>query len=323
MPYPVSNISVALCTYNGSQFLHEQLASIAAQTLHPAELVLFDDCSTDDTLAVAQRFAETAAFPVRIHANPRNLGVRDNFAECIAQCTGTIIALSDQDDVWLPHKLERLSRALGEHPDAAFVFSNAHLVDPNLKPIPYSLWEAIRLQPNELARFQDRQGFDVLLKRQVVTGATMAFRASYRDVLLPIPTGWLHDGWIALILSAISWGVPVEEALISYRQHARQQVGERRRSIYQQYQIARTKGPADFERVAGAIKAATERLENGAPHAKKAIEALRAKSLHAERRLRIHESGGLRLPLIAGEWWSGNYKKFSPGWKAVAQDLFL
>src|SRR5262249_43905388 len=146
-------ISVALCTWNGSAFLQKQLESITAQSLPPHEVVIFDDCSSDDTVVLATQFAERAPFPVHVHVNPRNLGTRDNFAASIAACTGEIVALSDQDDVWLPHKLERLASALADNPDAAFAFSDALMVDGNLQPIPYTLWEATRFSHAELRQF--------------------------------------------------------------------------------------------------------------------------------------------------------------------------
>jgi glycosyltransferase involved in cell wall biosynthesis len=317
-----SAISVALCTWNGSEFLQDQLQSIAAQSLPPHELVIFDDCSSDDTVALARQFAESAPFPVRVHVNPHNLGTRENFSACMAACTGEIIALCDQDDVWLPYKLERLSSALTENPDAAFAFSDALMVDRQLQPIPYTLWEATRFSPAELRQFRNRQGFEVLLRRDVVTGATLAFRASYRDLLLPIPPGWVHDAWIALILSGIAWGVPVTEPLIRYRQHDRQQIGERRRNLYQQLQVARRLTTDDYRRVTDANRAALERLQTGIGTGP-AAQSLRQKVQHLDRRAHIHGSGGWRWPLVLREWWRGNYARYSRGWKALAQDLFL
>ena len=122
-------ISVALCTYNGAPYLGEQLQSIAAQTRRPDEVVIFDDGSSDDTVARRAAVRRDGSFPVRVQVNPQNLGCRENFAACITACTGETIALSDQDDVWLPHKLERLTKALKEQPGAAFAFSDASLVD--------------------------------------------------------------------------------------------------------------------------------------------------------------------------------------------------
>jgi glycosyltransferase involved in cell wall biosynthesis len=316
-------ISVALCTYNGAQFLREQLASIAAQNLPPDDVVICDDASRDDSVAVARRFADLAPFPVTIRRNPRNLGSRDNFSQCIAACTGQIIVLSDQDDIWLPHKLERLASALAQASDASFAFSDALMIDEHEQPLPFSLWETLRLTSAERRLFASRRGFEALLRRQIVTGATLAFRADYRDILLPIPEGWVHDAWIALVLSAVAWGIPVNEPLIRYRQHDGQQIGEPRRSIYQQYLRVRGKPTADFQRAAHAIRAARDRLRERAPRAEQAIHALDRKLLHAERRVRIHSHRALRGPLVLRELMSGSYAKYSLGWKALAQDLFL
>jgi glycosyltransferase involved in cell wall biosynthesis len=102
--YP--SVSVALCTYNGARFLDEQLASLAAQTWRPLELVVCDDRSTDSTLAILAKFASTASFPVRIVQNGAWLGYKSNFKKAACLCQGELITFCDQDDIWLPTKLE-------------------------------------------------------------------------------------------------------------------------------------------------------------------------------------------------------------------------
>ena len=318
-----TTISVALCTYNGARFLGEQLASIAAQTVRPDELVICDDASTDDSVAIARRFAESAPFAVKVVEGAVNVGSHSNFARCIAGCTGELIALSDQDDVWLPHKIERLAGVLVDEPDAAFAFSDALRIDERGELLADCLWEALRVTPVEQRLFETRRGFEALLRRQIVTGAMLAFRASYRGLLLPIPEGWVHDAWIALLLSAVAWGVPLSEPLIKYRQHSQQQIGEARRSVFQEYLRVRGRTSDDFQRAARAVRAARDRLRERAPNATAAIEALERKLAHAERRVRIHRHGALRGPLVLRELFTGNYARYSPGWKAVAQDLFL
>src|SRR5437899_4187103 len=142
-------ISVALCTYNGDRFLAEQLSSILNQERLPDELVLCDDRSMDATLAMARRFAEAAPFPMRIEANASNLGSTRNFAQAIELCRGDIVVLADQDDVWFPHKLAVLERALLDDPGAGFAFSDAEMVDEHLQPIGYKLWDALRFSQPE------------------------------------------------------------------------------------------------------------------------------------------------------------------------------
>src|SRR5580658_10032044 len=99
-------ISVAMCTFNGAAFLPEQLRSIASQTLRPAEIVIFDDGSMDRTVEILEQFSHGArGFDVRVVVNPVRVGPAANFGQAIGACRGDVIALSDQDDVWLPDKL--------------------------------------------------------------------------------------------------------------------------------------------------------------------------------------------------------------------------
>ena len=125
------NISIAMATYNGAKFLREQLDSIAAQTLPPYELVICDDGSTDSTLAIAREFAKEVNFPVRIYLNEHNLGFADNFLKAASLCEGDWIAFSDQDDVWLPHKLATVSRRFND--GVLLVLHSSDLVDASLK----------------------------------------------------------------------------------------------------------------------------------------------------------------------------------------------
>src|ERR1700721_1466926 len=94
------SVSIAMTTYNGEAHLQEQLDSLAEQRLLPAELVIGDDGSTDDTLNILERFAGAAPFPVRIHKNPKRLGYRANFLNVARRCTSQLISFCDQDDVW-------------------------------------------------------------------------------------------------------------------------------------------------------------------------------------------------------------------------------
>ena len=102
-----NKISVALCTYNGERFLRQQLESIQQQSRLPDELVVCDDRSRDQTVAIVREFATSVSFPVVIVQNPETLGSSRNFEKAIRLCTGDLIALSDQDDIWYPNRLQR------------------------------------------------------------------------------------------------------------------------------------------------------------------------------------------------------------------------
>lgn len=223
-------LSVAICTYNGARYLQEQLASISAQTRPPDELVVCDDCSGDETRAVLEAFRVEASFPVRLHFNEQNLGSAKNFEKAISLCEGEIIATCDQDDVWLPEKLRRTEKAFIAAPDAGLVFSDLEIVDENLRPKGYSAWQCwwVELDQNEKRLISGGRAFDVLTTRNVVTGAAMAFRSEFKELVLPIPQfseDVIHDYWIALTISAVAGVIAIDEPLVKYRTHASQQEG--------------------------------------------------------------------------------------------------
>lgn len=105
-------ISVVMCTYNGAAYLREQLDSILAQTLQPDEIIVQDDCSTDGTAEILAAYAERHP-QLRFFVNERQMGVNRNFFSAMARAAGDFIAISDQDDVWLPEKLERQAATIG------------------------------------------------------------------------------------------------------------------------------------------------------------------------------------------------------------------
>src|SRR5690606_33629827 len=100
-------ISIALCTYNGEKFLAEQLDSIVNQTYKNIEIIAVDDCSTDRTLTILQKYASKDV-RVKVYSNKTNKGYSKNFEYAISLCTGDYIAVSDQDDIWVSDKLELL-----------------------------------------------------------------------------------------------------------------------------------------------------------------------------------------------------------------------
>ena len=327
-PQPESpvRISVALCTYNGVANLRSQLASIAEQTRPPDELIICDDGSTDETMRIVEDFAGEAPFSVRPIANETNLGVTKNFEKAIGLCTGDVIALSDQDDVWMPQKLARIESAFEESPGAGLVFSDAECVDSDLQPLGYRLWPSVYIGPRQRRRVRAGGAFDLLLTHNIITGATAAFRSRYREMLLPIHGGWVHDGWIALLIAAVADVIAIDEPLVKYRQHAAQQIGAREPTLAGQFRHARTMGLEYFTREHGNFAAALDRLRARTEFTPRpgAIEKLAAKERHYRARMRMRQVGRLRrLPLIARELVTGRYFRYSINAKAIPQDLFL
>jgi glycosyltransferase involved in cell wall biosynthesis len=221
-----NRISVALCTYNGERFLPQQLASIAKQTRPPDELVVCDDRSTDRTVALLREFAASSPYPVRIFENEHNLGYAANFERAIRLCEGDLIALSDQDDIWYPIRLERSEKEFAAHPQAGLVFSDADVINDSNELAGPTLWQRLGFAGKRAQDLLDGH-YVVLAKHRFVTGATVMFRAALRDRLLPIGDGWIHDEWIALIAAAFSDLRPIDQPLIRYRIHDSQEVGLR------------------------------------------------------------------------------------------------
>ena len=224
-------VSVVLCTFDGERFLSRQLSSIATQSRLPDEVIVIDDHSTDATVKIVEAFAGTVPFPVEISVNDHRVGVTKNFERAITRCDGDIIVLCDQDDVWLPHRVEVVEERMVAEPEAGFAFSDAFLINEAGRRSRNQLWEVLGFSPQQQARLH-RDPFGQLMGRSIVSGCTLAFRGLHRDLLLPFPTEHsrlrmrvLHDRWISLVLGTTFGAVVIDEPLIEYRLHARQLVG--------------------------------------------------------------------------------------------------
>ena len=222
-------ISIALCTYNGEKYLQEQLGSIEQQTMVPDELVVCDDRSSDSTMEILGSFKERVSFPVHIHQNETNLGALKNFEKAINLCQGKWISLCDQDDSWLPNKLEILSRKM-EQMEAAvgestpiLIHTDAIVGDESLNKIANSLWEFQGTYP------QKGHSLSRLLSQNVVTGCTALFNRALWSRAFPIPEkAVIHDWWLALVASAFGKMGHVPESTIIYRQSGRNVIGAKK-----------------------------------------------------------------------------------------------
>jgi glycosyltransferase involved in cell wall biosynthesis len=235
---PAPSISVALCTRNGARFLEAQLRSIVAQSVLPGEIILSDDASDDETVRIARdlmdEFAEThpdCALSMVILENRPPLGVTANFERAISAARGDVIVLCDQDDVWHPDRLAEGLASLGDSDDVSLAFSDARLIDTNGDPLGLRLFETLEIDEDELVAIRGDDPFAVLIKRNIVTGATVVFRRRLLEMALPFPSSWVHDEWLATIAAATGrLGVSVS-ALIDYRQHASNEIGVRRATL--------------------------------------------------------------------------------------------
>ncbi len=316
-------ISVAMCSYNSTAWLDEQLASILRQSRLPDELVVCDDGSKDDTVARLKAFAQIAPFPVRIFINETNLGFTRNFEKAISLCEGDVIVLCDHDDIWEDFRLKRTEDVFLLRPAVGLVFGDARLIDQRSAPTGTRLWDASKFSRLQRAWFRQGKATEALLNHNVVTGATMAFRAELRPMVFPIPDPWVHDGWIALIVSFFAEVEAIEEPLIRYRQHPRQQVGLPRGFLHrvaeggEQRSILETQ-IRQFEAVYARLSEHAQTVRQ-----KRSLRKLRRKIEHFTRRAQRPENRLLRLPMVVRELASLRYTFYSRGWKSAIWDLMV
>ncbi len=217
-------ISIAMCTYNGEMHLQEQLDSFLNQTRLPNEIIVCDDGSKDATVSILEEFSRRAPFEVKIYRNDRNLGYVKNFEKAISLCSGHVIALSDQDDVWSPQKLSVIEKTFSQDESIAYAVSDAEMVGENLEPLGYSQWDRYSFTLRCQQDFSRGGGLRQLVSGLWFQGACLAFRADLRALCLPIPAHWAHDNWIPLVLTAIPHlkGSLITAPLVKYRQHRNQ-----------------------------------------------------------------------------------------------------
>jgi glycosyltransferase involved in cell wall biosynthesis len=317
------NFSIALCTYNGAEYLDAQLKSYSEQTLLPEELVVCDDGSADNTVSILEAFAAQAPFPVRVFINESTLGSTKNFEKAIGLCRGKIIALSDQDDVWLPRKLAALAEVFAQSSDVGLVFSDAEVVDDQLHPLGTRLWRHVKFTPAKQKDFRRGRAVNVLLDVNVVTGAPMAFRSQLRPLLLPIPNdiGIIHDGWIALMTSMVAKIHFVPEPLIYYRQHPAQQMGVRPGAKRPRV-LPRSHYESHIRQLTKIIERLTEYDQHSAIPGLKAMRArMEAHIKHIQRRLSLPAPKIARVPQISYELLTLHYHRYSNGVRSAVRDL--
>ena len=326
----IPKVSIVMCTYNGEDYLVEQLHSIAEQTHAPDELIICDDGSVDNTIQIEEQFSKEASFPVRLYHNKQRLGPTRNFEKAISLSNGELIFLSDQDDIWMPQKIDNISQVFMNNMDAGYVFSNALIVDKMARPMGYTMWESIGFIKHQRKQYKQGNQLAVLLKHNVVTGATMAFRAKLKNTILPIPDQWLHDEWIALLASSMAIpGIFIEMPLIHYRQHSSQFVGGRKHSFIEQVTEASTTRGHSLETQLRQQEIrynnALERLILIGQQEESTLHFLKAKIEHLQVRHSIQKQvhHASRFIDVFKELLTFRYHRFSNGWKTVLRDLLL
>lgn len=179
-------VSIALCTYNGGEFIGQQLDSILNQTHRNLEIIIADDCSTDDTFKIVKRYANKDS-RVQCYKNEVNIGFNKNFEYAIKLTTGDYIAICNQDDIWLPQKIERLLNEIG---NKWLIFSNLSYIDDQGKVIEGGT--SIIFDPAAY-------NYKSILLANFVTGHTVLFKREFVSYFSPVPLDGFFDWWFGFV----------------------------------------------------------------------------------------------------------------------------
>lgn len=208
-----TSVAVVVATYNGAAYLLAQLESIAQQTHTPVQIIIVDDASSDDTVRIAHAFA--AQHPeVMVVQNETRLGYIKNFEKGMLLATANYVALSDQDDIWVAHKLEKLLANIGgqmlAYSDSELIDANGHLLHQKMSSIK-----------NQLA-------YHTPIMYAIgawAPGHAMLFKKELIDKAVPFPALVTHDFWLGFVATCYSKVVYVNEPLVHYRQHTQNAIG--------------------------------------------------------------------------------------------------
>lgn len=314
-------VGVALCSYNGQDYIAQQIDSILQQTRQVDLIVVSDDGSTDHTLACIEAALSQGQVPWRLLRDGR-LGITKNFARAVAACEADVIFLCDQDDVWLPTKVERMMRVFEHDAAALLAFSDAQLVGADLEVLGRRQFQMVRMTSQMQVSLQGPAAFPTLLRRNVVTGATVAFRRQLLDDALPFVDGWLHDEWLAIMASLRQGLRCVPEPLVLYRQHGRNQCGMRPEGLFKQlHQASLQKSRTTGQKRLTALQARLEeRIACDSVAPCQPQEQLQAAQDFARWQTQLPNSKWLRAAAIAAKWASGAYRRHADGLRSALKD---
>jgi glycosyltransferase involved in cell wall biosynthesis len=313
--------SICLCTYNGGLFLKELLDSLAAQTLRPAELLVGDDGSSDNTLQILRDFAADAPFPMEILTNERRLGPASNLERLLVRATGDVLFPCDQDDIWAPKKIEVLTQALDESPRQGAAICNSSFIDDAGRPLPGSLFERVHLNESTRQLVVSGSGSAMvrIARSNVVANHALVVRRNALDLLLPFGPRSYADWWIAIVLSATTGITIVDDCLVAYRLHDSNTIG-----MLDRLSSAKRVSPeAAVGFRADMLHDAIARVSELRPGALTSADRVVLEELTAHLRIRglLPARRARRVIPVLREAIGGRYNRFSEGWRSAVIDV--
>lgn|ERR1700730_41083 len=227
----MTSVSVAMATFNGARYIRQQLASLAAQSHLPLELVVTDDGSTDGTLNLVDEFATHAPFPVFVHRNKTRLGHRANFLQAAIFCTSDLVAFCDQDDVWDRRKVEVLV-PLFNNPDVLLAYHDAIATTSDGRLIgSLEHWAPPQLinPPMSIGPWAVAHGFTQIFRRSLPLLPDL-WATSFD--FFEMGQRMTHDQWFFFFSSVLGSIAYVNQPLVYYRQHGSNAKGWRARETF-------------------------------------------------------------------------------------------
>lgn len=198
-------ISVCIATYNGEKYIKEQLFSILEQLGKDDEIIISDDCSTDNTIGIIEKLSDSR---IKLFFN-KEKGYTSNFENALKQVNGDIVFISDQDDIWNPNKVRV---CLEELKSVDLVVSDCQLINSTNEIISDSYFEL---------RSVKKSSWGNLIKFSYL-GCCLAFRSEILKKALPFPSNrqfCTHDNWLFLVGSFLFKHKVLDDKLIYYRRH--------------------------------------------------------------------------------------------------------
>lgn len=221
-------IDILLATYNGEKYLEEQLDSILSQTYSNIQLIISDDCSTDNTRQILKKYEEQDK-RIKIYYQEKNLGCVKNFEFLLKHVQNENFMLSDQDDKWLPEKVEKAYETMQKE-KADLVFGDLEVVNENLETI-YPSFNSYMSLNKKIEKYINSYKLNYLYN--CITGCTVMTKKKWIQKVLPLPADskhLVHDHWIGLMVALEGKLAYMPETYIKYRQHGNNQIGTEKKS---------------------------------------------------------------------------------------------
>lgn len=203
----MSLVSIALCTYNGEKYINEQLKSLINQDYPNLEIIVVDDCSTDNTVNIIKEYQKEHS-TINLYVNDHNLGFNSNFKKALGYCKGDFIAFSDQDDSWELNKISKMTNSIGNN---LLLYHNSSYIDEN--------GVASGLSNKSHHRFVSGQCALNFLYYNCVSGHACMISKELLEITPPFPQGFYYDWWFAYTAANKGRINYLNESLVKHRKH--------------------------------------------------------------------------------------------------------